>query len=194
MDFSKIIEELRALRMEVVALQGQGSRSKAAQKTRCQGTTGKGTPCCNGAVLGTDFCKMHTGMVEKPPKAIKVPKTPKAKKIQPEHTHGIGEEVGDCELCQMHGDVVDPELPNLEFEGDLGDFEKFLVDEAEPNEEEEEYISDLEDVEIDDNEMDEEDVGDMLKRLLVKHGGNETQEEEVDDVSERLRMLLESED
>ena len=193
MDFSKIIEELRALRMEVVALQGQGPRSKAPQKSKCQGMTGKGTPCCNGAVLGTDFCKMHTGMVEKPPKVVKVPKTPKAKKIQPEHTHDIGEEAGDCELCQMHGDVVDPELPNLEFEGDLGDFEKFLADEVEPEEEEEDYISDLENADIYEDEMDEEDVGDMLKRLLVKHGGD-TQEEEVDDVSERLRMLLESED
>ena len=93
----------------------------------------------------------------------------------------------------MHGDVVDPELPNLEFEGDLGDFEKFLVDEAEPVEEEEDYISDLENADIYEDEMDEEDVGDMLKRLLVKHG-SDTQEEEVDDVSERLRMLLESED
>jgi hypothetical protein len=187
MDLSKILEELRALRMEVVALQGQGPRSKAAQKTKCQGMTGKGTPCCNGAVIGTDFCKMHTGRVEKPPKPVKVPKIPKAKKIQPEHTHGIGEEVGDCELCQMHGDVIDSDLPNLEFQGDLGDFEKFLVNE----EEEEEYISDLDDAEYG---MDEEDMEDMLKHLLQKHGGDgEVLEEEVDDVGERLRLLLESE-
>jgi hypothetical protein len=191
MDLSKIIEELRALRMEVVALQGQGPRSKAVQKTKCLGMTGKGTSCCNGAVLGTDFCKMHTDMVEKPLKVVKVPKTPKAKKIQPEHTHDIGGEVGDCELCQMHGDVVDPELPYLEFEGDLGEFENFLNNEVEP---EDEYISDLDDVDINEYDMDEEDMGDMLKRLLVKHGGGVCEEERVDDVSERLRMLLESED
>lgn len=152
MDFSKIIEELKALRMEVVALQGQGpTRSKAVQKTKCMGITGKGTPCCNGAVVDTDFCKMHTGMVDRPPKVVKVPKIPKAKKIQPEHTHGIGEAPGDCELCQMHGDVVDPELPHMDFEGDLGDFETFMDEDEDEDEE-------------------DEDLGERLKRLLEKHG------------------------
>lgn len=144
MDLSMIIEELRALRMEVVAMQGPGS--KTVQKMKCLGVTGKGTPCCNGAVVGTDFCKMHTGMVDKPPKAVKVPKIPKAKKIQPEHTHGIGEEVGDCELCQMHGDVTDPDLPYVEFESDFG---KSSIEEE------------------------EEDVGDRLKRLLEKYGDDD---------------------
>ena len=192
MDLSKIIEELRALRMEVVALQGSGPKSKSIQKTKCHGMTGKGTPCCNGAVLGTDFCKMHTGKVEKPPKTVKVPKTPKAKKIQPEHTHGIGEEVDNCELCQMHGDVLDPKLPNLEFDGNLEDFKKFLLDE------EEEHINDLEvnntsDEEeyINDIDIDNEEMGDALKILLDKHDGKNEYED--DDVSERLRLFLEGE-
>lgn len=176
MDFSTIIEELRALRMEVVALQGRESKSKVVQKTKCQGVTGKGTPCCNGAIMDTEYCKMHTGKIEKPPKVVKAPKAPKVKKIQPEHTHGIGEEVGDCELCQMHGDVIDPELPHSEFDGDLKDFEKFLL-----NDEEEEYISDLENVEFDDQQLE------LVERVLH-------QNDEDDDVSERLRLLLESED
>lgn len=116
MELSTILEELRALRLEVVALQRQAPKN--VQKTKCQGVTGKGTPCCNGAVFGTDFCKMHTGMIDKPQKVPRVPRTPKPKKIQPEHTHGIGEDPGECELCQTHGDVIDPELPYIEFDGD----------------------------------------------------------------------------
>jgi len=65
---------------------------------------------------------MHSGtrvVVEKKEKKKREKKEVKPKKIQPEHTHGIGEIPSEpCELCLMHGDVLDPELPNSGFEGD----------------------------------------------------------------------------
>jgi hypothetical protein len=45
-------------------------------------------------------------------------KEPKMKKVQPEHTHPIGEEpTQPCPLCETHGDVMDPGLPDADFEG-----------------------------------------------------------------------------
>jgi len=108
----EILQELRALRREVEAL-------KLVPKTRkdpCQGVTGKGTPCRNGALPGACHCRMHS----REPKEVKVPrvkKDPKPKKIQPEHTHGIGEVSTGCPLCETHGDVMDSTLPNSDFEG-----------------------------------------------------------------------------
>jgi len=109
----EILQELRALRQEVEAL-------KVGPKTRkepCKGVTGKGTPCRNGALLGGCHCRMHS----REPKEVKAPrvkKEPKRKKIQPEHSHGIGEvSDGPCPLCDTHGDVMDPDLPDADFEG-----------------------------------------------------------------------------
>ena len=109
----EILQELRALRQEVEALRN-GPRTR---KSPCQGVTGKGTPCRNGALPGGCHCRMHS----REPKEVKAPrvkKEPKPKKIQPEHTHGIGEiPEGPCPLCETHGDVMDPTLPNSDFEG-----------------------------------------------------------------------------
>jgi hypothetical protein len=38
------------------------------------------------------------------------------KKVQPEHVHVDGVV---CPLCEMHGDILDPGLPDEEFEGVL---------------------------------------------------------------------------
>ena len=110
-------EELNKLREEVAELRLLHAAKAQQKKDPCQGVTGKGTPCRNGALPGTQHCRMHS----REPKEAKVPrqkKEPKPKKIQPEHTHPIGEEpVEPCALCETHGDVMDPTLPDAGFEG-----------------------------------------------------------------------------
>jgi hypothetical protein len=109
MDLPALLAEVTQLRQEVATL-------RATRKSPCQGVTGKGTPCRNGALPGASHCRMHSrGPKEaKPPR---VRKEPKPKKIQPEHTHPIGESDPHCPLCQTHGDCLDPTLPTHQFEG-----------------------------------------------------------------------------
>ena len=106
----EILAELKALR-EIV----QSLRSVSTPvTTKCQGVTGKGTQCCNRAVPGGNYCRMHGERSPKPVKEPKPKKLAKPKKVQPEHTHGPGEV---CMLCDTHGDVLDPGLPEALFEG-----------------------------------------------------------------------------
>jgi hypothetical protein len=99
----QLIAEVAQLRQEVAELRGLRVQTQK-KKDPCQGVTGKGTPCRNGALPGTEHCRMHS-------------REPKPKKIQPEHTHGIGEEpLEPCPLCETHGDVMDPTLPDAGFE------------------------------------------------------------------------------
>ena len=108
-----LLAEVSLLRQEVAALRESQSSSK---KSPCQGVTGKGTPCRNGALVGAPYCRMHS----RPTKESKPPRTrkePKPKKIVPEHTHPIGESHPHCALCQTHGDCMDPTLPEHNFEG-----------------------------------------------------------------------------
>lgn len=111
-----ILEELRALREIVASLQ---VHSPPDNSQICEGVTGKGTVCRNRAVLGASYCRMHGERCERSPKPERVPKKPKKpKKIQPEHNHGIGEDpIEPCQLCETHGDVWDPKLPECCFEG-----------------------------------------------------------------------------
>jgi len=112
------LEELAA---EVADLRLQLQQLKQTKKQPCQGVTGKGTPCRNGALPGTPHCRMHDvnrpsrSSVEKPPK---VRREPKPKKIIPEHSHPIGEFDPSCALCDSHGDCMDPSLPDHNFECD----------------------------------------------------------------------------
>jgi hypothetical protein len=109
-ELNKLREEVAELRLLHVAKTTQGKK-----KEPCQGVTGKGTPCRNGALPGTCHCRMHS----RGPKEAREPrqkKEPKPKKIQPEHTHGIGEEPTEpCALCETHGNVMDPTLPDAGF-------------------------------------------------------------------------------
>ena len=110
-------EELNKLREEVAELRGRVPVPTKRGKEPCQGVTGKGTPCRNGALPGMTCCRMHS-REPKPPKVPKVKKEPKPKKIQPEHTHELGETCPTCPLCDTHGDVMDPTLPESQFESD----------------------------------------------------------------------------
>jgi hypothetical protein len=110
-------EQIAQLREEVAELRLlHVAKPSQKKKDPCQGVTGKGTPCRNGALPGTCYCRMHS----REPKEAKQPrqkKEPKPKKIQPEHTHPIGEEPTEpCPLCETHGDVMDPTLPDAGFE------------------------------------------------------------------------------
>ena len=113
-------EELNKLREEVAELRLlHVANTTRAQKKKdpCQGVTGKGTPCRNGALQGTCHCRMHSSE----PKEVREPrqkKEPKPKKTIPEHTHPIGETPTEpCPLCETHGDCMDPGLPDAGFEG-----------------------------------------------------------------------------
>lgn len=97
------------------------------KENRCIGLTAKGQPCAFTACSGSNMCKIHikkTGsrMPEATPivessEPKKRGRKPKAKKETPQHNHSIGEDPDSlCKLCDSHGDVVDPELPNKRFE------------------------------------------------------------------------------
>ena len=108
-------EELNKLREEVAELRGRVPVPTKRGKEPCQGVTGKGTPCRNGALPGCAHCRMHS-REPKPPKVARVRKEPKPKKTIPEHTHPVDTSDPLCALCQTHGDCMDPTLPDHHFE------------------------------------------------------------------------------
>ena len=121
----EILGELRELRGIVLSLQSEYVHCQPRIPI-CLGVTGKGTVCRNRAVLGGEYCRMHGVCREvRPGSDVKVPKkVKKPKKIQPEHNHQIDEiGVGGCPLCDTHGDVWDPKLPECNFEGNEVTFE-----------------------------------------------------------------------
>jgi hypothetical protein len=106
----EILEELRSLREIIKALHPASPPST----TKCEGVTGKGTQCRNRASPDSCYCRMHGERPPKPPRVVKAKKVAKPKKVQPEHTHGVGEA---CQLCATHGDVWDPGLTECRFIG-----------------------------------------------------------------------------
>ena len=113
-DLTQILEELRSLREIIATLQPSIPETQV-----CEGVTGKGTQCRNRASPDSCYCRMHGERVARPPKVARVAKVAKKpKKVQPEHTHGIGEEASEpCPLCVTHGDVWDPGLTECGFTG-----------------------------------------------------------------------------
>lgn len=114
---TEILSTLQNLRKEIASLKGEET-----VQVICEGITGKGNACRNKACLGTKFCKMHAETkqrTEKKEKKKREKKDPRPKKIQPEHTHEIGEVPSEpCPLCMTHGDVLDADLTDATFEGD----------------------------------------------------------------------------
>jgi hypothetical protein len=109
-----------ALVAEVASLRAQLQQLKSTRrKDPCQGLTGKGTPCRNGACVGSAYCRMH-GRDPRPPRPTRAPRVPKPVKIIPTHTHALDSRDPLCPLCETHGDCMDPTLPEHEFEC-LGD-------------------------------------------------------------------------
>jgi len=109
----QILEELRSLREIIATLQ-----PSVPLTAKCEGLTGKGTQCRNRASPDSCYCRMHGERPPRPPKVVKAKKVVKPKKIQPEHTHGVGEEpIEPCPLCATHGDVWNPGLTACRFIG-----------------------------------------------------------------------------
>jgi len=93
----------------------------AADRPICPSLTGKKTPCKNRCLPGSDKCHLHSvtlpGGVPKPPK---VPKEKKSKvKEQPAHNHApLVAPEAPCQLCESHGDALNPGLPSISFESE----------------------------------------------------------------------------
>ena len=100
----------------------------APQTNLCTARTAKGAPCKYKPQRGSCVCKIHASKSEAPepeapevpPKAAKKKKAPKKVKAPaPEHTHALTEDLSPdnvCQLCDTHGSVLDPGMPEAEFE------------------------------------------------------------------------------
>jgi len=108
---SEVLRQLEELRKEIQELR----TNHPVKKSPCQGVTGKGTPCRNGALPGTQHCRMHSREPKTATAPPRVRKEPKPKKIVPEHSHPIDEIDAHCPLCETHGNVIDPSLPDHTF-------------------------------------------------------------------------------
>ena len=112
------------------------------------------------------MCKIHASKVsqEAPPEPAE-PEIPKKKKKAPkkvkapapEHTHALTDDLSPdnvCQLCDTHGSVLDPGMPEAEFElvddePDLAARLKAILSGEEDLEEEEETLAEDEDFEDD---------------------------------------------
>jgi len=137
----------------------------------CTAKTAKGAPCKYKPQRGSCVCKIHASKAggdeqvhprtkpTEPPKKKKAPK--KVKAAAPEHTHALTEDLSPdnvCQLCDTHGSVLDPGMPEAEFElaedddleePDLAARLKAILSGEEDPEEEEEALAEDEDFEDD---------------------------------------------
>jgi len=127
--------------MLVMASQEKAKKPRKANpdKVMCKGVTAKGQPCKFAAQTGCEFCKKHSEEGSQ-----KAPKAPKAQKA-PEHNHQPGEVPQEiCGVCDSHGDITKPGLPEEEFmleEGNIRDKLKEILraaSDSEPEPEDEE--------------------------------------------------------
>ena len=84
------------------------------EKEQCCGITAKGTRCKN-KVVENEKCKMHLNQDTRQV-APKVKKVKKTKPVAPMHNHAPGVFGEYCQLCETHGDIIDPRLPDRQFE------------------------------------------------------------------------------
>jgi hypothetical protein len=121
-------EEVKTIREEITPKKRMPKQKVPIEKCICK--TIKGTPCKNGRLPGRDMCAKHVGMTDEsvaapiPSTSAVAHKKPKVKKVTtkkviPVHNHPIGEPPRDgviCELCETHGDLLDPDMPDADFE------------------------------------------------------------------------------
>lgn len=109
------------------------------EREQCSGMTAKGTRCKNLCVQDGK-CRMHANQSETVAVQQKPKKQKKVKTQLPTHTHAPGEQpVVYCQLCETHGDILDPELPERQFEIVYSDTQE---EQEEQEEEQEEYPED----------------------------------------------------
>jgi len=118
-------EEVKSIREEIKPRKRVAKPKEPTEKCVCK--TIKGTPCKNSRLPGKDVCAKHINTKEPvaststapPPQKKMRTKKPVVKKVVPVHNHPIGqppEEGVICELCETHGDLLDPDMPDAEFE------------------------------------------------------------------------------
>ena len=115
-------------------------------KIECSAMTAKGHKCTKPCVPGETYCTLHIKMQKSKNVYLylqnqrkKRPILKKKKKEVPLHNHKPGElPTETCELCETHGDIFDPDMPDSEFEesqddGDISIEEKLrkMLDEEE---------------------------------------------------------------
>ena len=147
------------------------------ENRKCEKMTVKGTRCKYNRVGDSCFCKIHTpksDTVEVTKKGKKGNKGKKGKKEKPGHIHTLSEDMSEgeiCPLCETHGDVSQPGLPDAEFElseinetpDDLASRLRKILSEAEDEDPEEEP---------------EVSISVSLKELLEEDEEDEEEEEE----------------
>jgi hypothetical protein len=119
------------------------SRRVQSEKQQCCGLTAKGLRCKN-KVVEDNKCKMHINQDAKQVKP-KVKKVKKVKPVPPTHNHPpsvIPTEY--CQLCETHGNILDPELPLRQFEIiNTGSVSVEDIPEEEPEVEDEQILNKL---------------------------------------------------
>ena len=102
-------------------------------KLICSMTTAKGNKCTKPCVPGETCCTLHVKMRDKPPHIETKKKRPvlkKKKRDVPVHNHKPGETpIDTCELCESHGDIFDPGMPDTEFEESQDDNNGMTIEE-----------------------------------------------------------------
>ena len=102
-------------------------------KLICSMTTAKGNKCTKPCVPGETCCTLHVKMRDKPPPIETKKKHPvlkKKKRDVPVHNHKPGETpIDTCELCESHGDIFDPGMPDTEFEESQDDNNGMTIEE-----------------------------------------------------------------
>lgn len=134
--------------MEKVVPEQGNKKTKVPKepKVECSEITAKGNKCTKPCIPGETCCTLHMKMRERRA-CLPVPTEPKKKrpilkkkkKEVPVHNHKPGElPTETCELCETHGDIFDPDMPDSEFEesqddGDISIEEKLrkMLDEEE---------------------------------------------------------------
>ena len=102
-------------------------------KLICSMMTAKGNKCTKPCVPGETCCTLHVKMRDKPSPIETKKKRPvlkKKKRDVPVHNHKPGETpIDTCELCESHGDIFDPGMPDTEFEESQDDNNGMTIEE-----------------------------------------------------------------
>ena len=154
----------------------------SSEDRKCEKVTVKGTRCKYNRVGDTCFCKIHTPKSDtvEVTKKGKKKKEKKGKKETPGHIHTLLEDLSEgeiCPLCETHGDVSQPGLPDAEFElseinetpDDLASRLRKILSEAEDEEE---------------PEVPEVSISVSLKDLLGDESIEDEEEDEEEEASE----------
>ena len=170
----------------------QKRQRKKPDKVMCKGITAKGQPCKFGACGEEGLCKKHLQSQEKDPQAPR--KTTKVQK--PRHEHLVEDDPETCQVCETHGNVINPEMPREEFEIKGADeikerLQRILREaEGEVPEDTPEEVTDM----VSTQEL----LGETHIREEMVNEDNtpcgSDNEEEDDDLQARLKVILSEED